>query len=41
MTSGKRGGAKTGRMVEQERAKVRQAITGREGVALGGLKIKT
>jgi hypothetical protein len=27
-------------MIEQERAKVRQAITRREGVRLGGLKIK-
>jgi hypothetical protein len=40
MTSGKRGGPKTGRMIEHERAKVRQAITRREGVTLGGLKIK-
>ena len=27
-------------MIEQERAKVRQAITRREGVTPGGLKIK-
>ena len=40
MTSGQRGGPKTGRMIEQERAKVRQAITRREGVTLGELKIK-